>query len=159
MSFNEKMPASEKAPTLREQYPHAIQSAETHLKELLPVISEQALRALCKGDPTLEQLFNELIKYSCRYAADVMRMQEALIATGTPDSVASAEEFAQADASRTRLHNTTIDQFNILSRALARAGRDNEWRRELHGRADMGLLAVQLGIAHFLQMENDDVAH
>jgi hypothetical protein len=45
--------------------------------------------------------------------------------------LAPGSERGQMDATRTRAHDILIDAYSILSRAMARAGEDNEWRRSL----------------------------
>ena len=46
-------------------------------------------------------------------------------------AVSPLERRVEMDAARFRAHNVLIDAFNILSRAMARAGEDNNWRQEL----------------------------
>lgn len=150
--FPTPITANTSAQAVREQFPHGMKDAESYAKEYQPVISEPELRALSEGDPTLETLFKAVIDYSCRYAADVMQMQEfvALGKVGDPDY---AEELALMEDSRKRLHNATMDSFVIFSRALGKAGRDASWIAGLNSRAATGLLALQLGVAHFLAMD------
>ncbi len=40
-------------------------------------------------------------------------------------------ERLEADKQRTSAHNALIDAINVLSRSMAKAGQDNEWRRLL----------------------------
>jgi hypothetical protein len=37
----------------------------------------------------------------------------------------------EVDRQRTAAHDAVIDAINILSRSMAKAGQDNEWRRVL----------------------------
>ena len=46
-------------------------------------------------------------------------------------AVSPLERRVEMDAARFRAHNVLIDAFNILSRAMARAGEDNNWRQVL----------------------------
>ena len=43
----------------------------------------------------------------------------------------TAQERMDADKQRTTAHNAFIDAVNVLSRSMAQAGLDNEWRRSL----------------------------
>jgi hypothetical protein len=58
------------------------------------------------------------------------------------------EERREVDARRTAAHNAFIDALNILSRAMKKAGQDNEWRRLLgDDRKEIGDFACFL-VAH-----------
>ncbi len=60
----------------------------------------------------------------------------------------TVEERHETDARRTAAHNAFIDALNILSRAMKKAGQDNEWRRLLgDDRKDLGDFACFL-VAH-----------
>ena len=60
----------------------------------------------------------------------------------------TVEERREVDARRTAAHNAFIDALNILSRAMKKAGQDNEWRRLLgDDRKEIGDFACFL-VAH-----------
>jgi hypothetical protein len=59
-----------------------------------------------------------------------------------------AQDRQDADAGRTAAHNAFIDALNILSRAMKKEGKDNEWRRLLgDDRKEIGDFACFL-VAH-----------
>ena len=63
-------------------------------------------------------------------------------------SLMSAAERLEVDRQRTAAHDAVIDAVNILSRSMAKAGLDNEWRRVLgDDRKDIGDFACFL-VAH-----------
>jgi hypothetical protein len=75
-------------------------------------------------------------------------MQE-LINNGGLTTDEGVEEFARIDAARTILHTTLVDSIGILSRALGKAGKNNEWVRKLTtgvglDRASCGAFALLL---------------
>ena len=57
----------------------------------------------------------------------------------------STDKRNEIDSTRTRAHNTFIDSCNILSRNMAKAGEDNNWRTNLgEDRKDIGDFACYL---------------
>jgi hypothetical protein len=76
--------------------------------------------ASVKDDEGLLLLRRQLWVLAVRYA----RMR-------TDWRIASPEERRAMDVARSRSHDALIDQCNILSRAVAKAGRDNRWRAVL----------------------------
>ena len=63
----------------------------------------------------------------------------------------TVQERMDANKQRTAAHNALIEAVNILSRSMAKAGQDNEWRRLLtYDRKIIGdfacLLVAHLGI-------------
>lgn len=89
------------------------------------------------GEPgLLTDVFRAAIRYS-QIRAEWMLM--------------TVEERREVDARRTAVHNAFIDALNILSRAMKKAGLDNEWRRLLgDDRKEIGdfacFLTAHLGI-------------
>jgi hypothetical protein len=108
----------------------AIEKFKDSFENIQPVISESDLYLLCEGNPNLEKLLESFLDYSLRYANDVWSM-EKFVSEGGFDKDGGAEEFAQMDDFRTRLHNALVDSVQILSRNLAKENRDNSWVREL----------------------------
>ena len=134
-------------------------SAKAHemhenFKGLEPVITEGELYHYAEQVPELKPLIDSFIRYAERYADDVWSMHEMLI-NGTLDTEEGVEEYANMDATRTRLHDALIDSIAILSRALAKNGLDNEWVRELTdgvtlNRAACGSFALVLVYRRYL---------
>jgi len=132
--------------------PRLPQEALLQMKEdfegLKPVISENELKELCAGDEVLERLLESFLSYSIRYAQDVWSMH-IFLNEGKLDTDEGAAEYAALDEGRTRLHNTLIDSIAILSRALVKVEKDNEWVRQLTNgatleRASCGAFALLL---------------
>ena len=60
-------------------------------------------------------------------------------------ALATIDERREIDDERTRAHNAFIDQCNILSRNMGKAGEDNKWRRVLgDDRKEIGDFACHL---------------
>mgnify|MGYP002397531288 CR=1 FL=1 len=128
--------------------PEAIEHMKVELEGVKPVKTYEELADLCEGSESLESLLKSFKDYAVRYARDVWSMQEFLDKGGL-DSEYGAENFKEIDQARTRLHNALIDSIAILSRQLAREGRDNEWVRDLTdgtslNRAACGSFAILL---------------
>jgi len=121
-----------------------------------PIITEGELRNLCEGSPDLEKLLESFLKYSVRYANDVWTM-EKFVADGGLNSEGGSDHFTEIDEARTRLHNALIDSVAILSRTLAKEGKDNSWVRELTNgqtleRSACGKLALLLVYKRYLDI-------
>ncbi len=123
-------------------------------------ITEEELVRLCEGNDVLWQLYEDTMRYVCRYATDVWSMHEFLAKKDISESDV-AEEFAHKDDMRTRLHKALIDSFHILSRALAKEGRDNSWilGLEAGGRPAYGRLACILAYRHYCTLVETEVNH
>jgi len=108
----------------------AIQKMENVFEGMTPVISEKELTSLCEDSETLKKLLEGMLEYAVRYAQDVWNMEKFILDGGLATKE-GAEQFAEIDAARSRLHNALIDSIGILSRELNHAGKDNEWVRKL----------------------------
>lgn len=109
-----------------EQYPGELEQAEEIFGDTEQYGPKaEILQALCEGDETLEKLLEDMLDSCYRYTKDVFET-ERMVARGI-EGDQQAEEYAALDKQRTLLHNATIDNVNILSRALAKAGKDNTW--------------------------------
>ncbi len=80
----------------------------------------KAIEESTEGDPALLALERELLDLAVRYA----RIR-------TDWRLAGAAQRAALDGPRRIAHDALIDQCNIVSRAVGKAGRANEWRRAL----------------------------
>ncbi len=99
-----------------------------------PVISLERLEEYCDTED-LRKLPEDLKEQSIRYAETVANFMKTDVGT---------EDRAEADASRTRIHDATMDAINILARNLNKAGKDGTWVNELPHRSDKGLFALQI---------------
>ena len=94
----------------------------------------QVFEAMKAGD---EQLCLQVLRTAIRYAN--IRAEWFLMTT---------VERLEVDRQRTAAHDAVIDAVNILSRSMAKAGQDNDWRRVLgENRKDIGDFACFL-VAH-----------
>ncbi len=107
-----------------------------------PIVSEEALRVACAGDPDLEQLLDETLNLSLRYAISVAKFDQ-IVATETDDETARE----RIDQVRGRSHDALIASVNALARNLGQRGRDNGWASRLNGnRVAYGKLAILLAL-------------
>jgi hypothetical protein len=114
----------------------------------LPITPDE-LEKLCAGDPHSEQALEDMLQYALRYALDVWNMKLFTRNRGDFSDSEWAEKLAKIDNDRTQLHNTYIESIGILSRALMRAERDNNWVKALAptgtlDRATCGKFAIML---------------
>ncbi len=93
----------------------------------------QAIYAALR-DAAPPDLLRELILMASRYAG--LRVSWAM---------ADMDGRRGLDGERTRAHNAFIDQCNILSRTMAKAGQDTSWRMEMgEERKEIGDFACHL---------------
>ena len=94
----------------------------------------QVYEAMKAGEPGL---LTDVIRAAIRYSQ--IRAEWLLM---------TVEERREVDVRRTTAHNAFIDALNVLSRAMKKAGQDNEWRRLLgDDRKEIGDFACFL-VAH-----------
>ncbi len=132
----------------------AVAEMARNFEGLHPVISEDELKTLCENNSDLESLLKNMLEYFQRYAVDVWNMQK-FINDGGLDTDEGPEEYRRIDDARTQLHNTLVDSIGILSRSLGKAGKNNEWVRELTNgaslnRASCGAFALLLVYRRYL---------
>ena len=116
---------------------------------LEPVISPEALKALCEDDPTLLTCYESMNSYCNRYAHDVFNMMyeqkviEEMREKGE-NTREAYEEIVTIDRNRHNLHEAMMDSINLVSRELGKRGKDNEWMRDLvaGGRAAYATFAM-----------------
>ncbi len=75
-----------------------------------------------RGTTAAEELLHDVIDAAVRYAR--LRVDWSLM---------DLEGRLEIDSARTAAHNVLIDACNALSRAMMRAGEDNQWRASLGG--------------------------
>lgn len=130
MSIHEQIPASvaEKA--------HEMDRLRTN-----PFISLRDLESLCEGDENLEPCLRSMVSYSLRYTETVCQFEQVVM-RGQVSNVDG--ERAEIERIRSTIHDSTIDSINILSRSLAKAGKDNSWISRLvsGGRAAYAKFAI-----------------
>lgn len=87
------------------------------------------IEADCRDDEQLSRLYQELLRYCHRYTDIVCQFDRVLERFN--QQLISQEEFNEQfqllDDTRSIVHDGTIDAFNILSRLMAKKGKDNSW--------------------------------
>jgi hypothetical protein len=122
---------------------------EVGYSSIAPVISPDKLKSLCEGDTLLESCLDKMNSYCVRYAQDVFnmmyeQMKLAELREKGEDSKEMYDELKIIDLNRHNLHEAMIDSVNLMSRQLAKKGKDNEWMREvvIEGRAGYARFAM-----------------
>ena len=111
-----------------------------------PAVALEYLKSLCEGNQTLEKLLEEMVDYFYRYTATVCEYEEVLSGGVTEEEV--NKRFQDIEEIRGIIHNATIDSVNILSRALAKAGKDNSWIQDVSAsRATYGKFALTTALS------------
>lgn len=141
---------------------HTHEKVESGKEKLTLPVTEAELRAECAGDDHCERALEDFLDYSTRYAADVWNMktmmQERIEHGETQDW---QDRYSKADRERSQLHNALIDSIAILSRALLRAERDNEWVRSLMPTGELsrpacGKFAIMLTYSRYVNAIGND---
>jgi len=104
----------------------------------------------CKGDEDLERLFKQMVESCYKYTSIVCDFARAV----------KSEDFDlidEMDARRGRVHDATIDAFNILSRNMGKKGLDNSWIANLNGRVAYGELATTKTILDAVKYQEEQV--
>jgi hypothetical protein len=129
-------------------------------KSTMP-ISREDLEALCEGDPMLESLHKEMVLCCVRYARDAFLLDRLQITPASERDSAWREEYERTDKIRKQLHDTVVDNINILGRNLKEHGKTNEWLRPLAqvGRPAYGLFAIDLALDYYLSLEAQEATH
>lgn len=122
---------------------------ESGYGNLQPAILPHQLEELCKGEPRLENNLASMFGYINRYAHDVYSMMIEQIELSDKrergeDTNDDFQELKHTDERRHQLHDALIDSINLLSRELAKAGKDNEWMHDFvhEGRAGYARFAL-----------------
>ncbi|MEI6346181.1 MAG: hypothetical protein WCO79_03025 [bacterium] len=89
-----------------------------------PFVSIEQLEAECYGDPLLEEILHDTLEQCDRYTETVLQFEQVIL-RGL-DANADGTR-AEIDGIRKRVHDTTIEQINILARSLRKAGRNTDW--------------------------------
>lgn len=125
------------------------QMEESGYDSLSPAIEPEKLRAICEKDPTLLEVYKQMITYCKRYAHDIFNMmhEQALLADlreKGEDTPEMYQELQVIDHNRHNLHEAMMDSVNLMSRELAKRNEDIEWMREVvaGGRASYAKFAI-----------------
>jgi hypothetical protein len=110
----------------------------------------EGLETLCQGDEILLDCLKVMVTDCLRYAETVCRFEQVVAAGQTSNENGAREEIEKI---RTGIHDSTITSINALSRALRRAGRDNQWisKVSVDKRASYGKFALLVAFEAVLQ--------
>jgi hypothetical protein len=136
----------DEAPT-QEIQPHEQLAPEEHDPESARALAAyEAMKAGAKGNPVLENLLRDTQDSIARYLIAIARLNEIQSRAKRGETV-SRYEISGADLARRSSHNGLIDYINALSRAFAKYGLDNEWRKVvgLSTREEVTKWAVRVG--------------
>lgn len=113
----------------------------------------------CQGDEQLEEYFNKMVESCYNYTTIVCEYER--IASDFSRDLIDNEEFGrrleEIEPRRSAVHNATIDSFNILSRLMAKKGKDNSWVGELAagGRVVYGNYAIKKTLADVIDYNKE----
>lgn len=141
-----------------DKFPHALPEMEKQLgdpEKLTPIVDLEKLKEEVTEDPVLEKLTEDAIEYCERYTETVAAFHE-ILSNLTRDN---QKEFEEIDQTRKIVHDAAVDSINILSRALAKSGRDSSWIKMFKSRADYGkfaLVTTYKALKEFQKERNDN---
>ncbi len=106
----------------------------------------QTMKDGCKTNPLLGELLLDTQNAIARYLISIAKLNE-LISRQKKGEEISKYTVGGADRSRRSAHDALIDSVNILSRAFAKFGLDNNWRNVvgLQTREQVTRWAIQVG--------------
>ncbi len=126
------------------KYPHSISEMEKIYSSpefLNSTINVDFIKKECEGNEILEKLFNDMLNYLYRYTETVFEYNEILSNDISQDTI--NQKLKELEEIRKKVHNATIDSINILSRQLAKFGKDNSWIDQVgSSRATYGNFAI-----------------
>jgi len=114
----------------------------------------------CLGNEQLEKYFEELVINCYRYTEIICDFNQLF--KDCAHQELSAEEYKQRfsdiDQTRNRIHNATIDSFNILARLLFKNGKKNNWLDSFgkDNRIAYGNCAIKKTIVDIIEFNNKD---
>jgi hypothetical protein len=107
-----------------------------------PIVTEGELRGMCAGNPVLEELLEDMLALSVRYAVSVAQFEQIVA-----QDLSETETKARVDEARGRTHDALIASVNVLSRNLGKNGKDNSWVGKFAGnRVAYGKFAILLAL-------------
>lgn len=106
-------------------------------------VTAESLRRLCNDNEFLSEILEKLIDDALRYTESICKFEQIRLKyQGTFDENGERAEVEQVRGS---IHDVFIQDVNILSRSMARAGKDITWRSKVgESRAHLGCFALLL---------------
>ena len=89
-----------------------------------PFVSIEQLKADCSGNPLLQEILHDTLEQCDRYTETVLQFEQVIL-RGLEANADGTR--AEIDGIRKRVHDTTIEQINILARSLRKAGKNADW--------------------------------
>lgn len=143
---------------LIKKYPDSIKKTEKTYASpeiLNSTINAENIKKECEGNDMLKKIFNDMKEYFYRYTETVFEYNE-ILTSGLNDEELN-KKFQEINKKRTIIHNATIDSVNILSRSLMKAGKDNQWIKEVgKSRATYGKFAIINTIRDLLKEKEEE---
>ncbi len=135
------------------KHPAAIEEMEQNLgnPELIkPVVDLEKLAEEVADNDVLKKMVEKTIEYCERYTESVAAYQELLINPSKDKA-----DIKELDQTQRLIHNATIDQINILFKALTKFGKDASWIKNFRSRADYGKLALLTTYKSLMRMRKE----
>jgi hypothetical protein len=106
----------------------------------------EAMKEGSQSNAVLRELFQEVQESIARYLIAIARLNEIQSREKRGETI-SRYEIQGTDLARRSSHNGLIDHINVLSRAFAKYGLDNEWRKVvgLSAREEVTRWAIRIG--------------
>jgi len=114
----------------------------------------------CAGSDQLKEYF-ETVKNYCYQYTDVVLQFNQLFEDNANGKITAEEyksNYKNIDEMRSRIHNSTIDSFNILSRLMAKNGKNNDWIKPLAqgGRVAYGNFAIKKTVVDIIEFNKEN---
>ena len=118
-------------------------SLGTSVSRFKPFVTLETLRGLCQGTSVLTELLDQVLSNALRYAESVCRFNQIVIKhKGAFDAQG---ERAEIEKVRGSIHDSFIDDVNILIRVMRKQGKDVRWSDALDNqRVRYGCLSLTL---------------
>jgi hypothetical protein len=117
----------------------------------------------CAGQEQLQEYLEELRSYCYQYTEIVLQFSQLFEdnASGKISEEEYKSSYANIDAARSIVHDATIDAFNILSRLMAKNGKNNDWVKPLAqgGRIAYGNFAIKKTILDIIEFNKNNNKH
>ena len=106
-----------------------------------PRVTVEALRSLCRDNEFLSEILEGLINDALRYTESICKFEQIRLKYSSAfDQNGEREEIEKVRGS---IHDVFIQSVNVLSRSMARAGKDITWRSKIgESRAHLGCFAL-----------------
>lgn len=146
--------------TATQEYPAESSGVEHDQLTRSALEAYQKIKDGSRADPLLKELLGDVQRATARYLIVIADLNGLQSRQRGGDTV-SRYEIQRADEARRSAHNALIDTINILSRAFAKKGLDNEWRKVigLSAREEVTHWAIRVGSTVAADLEETKRGH